>query len=61
MEVFAYLSGRILLCIRVICGLLRHFGEAVAESVDDQFQTVGNFEFRKDGAEVVGYGGLTDK
>ena len=50
MEDCAYLSGRILL--RTILGLwcrfaalFGHFGEAVAESVNNQLKAVGDFQF----------------
>jgi len=75
MEVFAYLSGRILLQIFFILrnlvnpvliflpadGSLRHLREPVTKGVDDQFQTIRDFELGKHGAEVMCNGRLADE
>lgn len=50
MEDFAYLSGRILLgtimgLLWFFAALFGHFGEAVAESVNNQLKAVGYFQF----------------
>ena len=47
---FAYLSGRILLgtimgLLWFFAALFGHFGEAVAESVNNQLKAVGYFQF----------------
>jgi hypothetical protein len=43
------------------CGLLRYFREAVAKGINNQFETIGYLEFRKNGAEVVRDCSFTDK
>ena len=54
-----------LLSKRPICkirgSLFGHFGEAVAEGVDNQLEPIGNLELGEDRTEVVSYRSFTDE